>query len=255
MDDKSSFGIIGLLIVAAIVFLIIKFAWWILVIGGVLIVLFLILLVSSSKKSKGEGGADDLETQVRNALSSIRQQKFKADAKINRLKEWANDAIFTTYGNLFKDKYFKTELYEKYDEIKIEYASQIPEAQSEKTDQIVSSCINHMLTEKSKVETLDKLQKEHEALRDKLKESKMQQRQSKKLDKHVSRLNANDDDLTGEATIAKADYTLDDLKNEVALKQEYVKQLEELSLKYGDNIEGTQVNDYKSQLDALKEKL
>ena len=47
-----------------------------------------------------------------------------------------------------------------------------------------------MLTEKSKVETLDKLQKEHEALRDKLKESKMQQRQSKKLDKHVSRLNS-----------------------------------------------------------------
>lgn len=255
MNDSSSFGIIGIVLVALIVFLIIKFAWWILVIGGLLIVLFIFLLARSSKKTKGEGGTSDLEGQVRSALSSIRQQKFKSDAKIKRLQEWANDAIDTTYGNLFGDKFFRTTLYEQYDEIKMQFSTKVPAAQVEKTDQIVASCINHMLTEKSKIETLDKLQKEHEALRQKLKESKMQQRQSKRLDKHVNRLNTSSDDLSGEETIAKADYTLDDLKQEVELKQEYVKQLEELSLKYGDNIEGAQVTDYQSQLNELKSKI
>lgn len=255
MDNGSSFGILGLLLVAAIIFLIIKFAWWILVVGGILIVLFIILLIMSSKKSKGTGGTDNLETQVREALSSLRKQKFKADAKINRLKEWANDAIYTTYSDLIGDKFFRTELYEKYDEIKSNFANKLTAAQVEKTDNIVSGCMNHILTEKSKIETLDTLQKEHEALRDKLKKSKMQQRQNKRLDKHIDRLNTSNDDLSGEEAIAMADYTFDDLKNEVEMNQEYVKQLEELSLKYGDDIQGTQVDDYKNQLDELKSKL
>lgn len=255
MDDASSFGILGLILVAVVVFLIIKFAWWIFLILGVLLVLLIILLVRSSKKTKGEGGASELEGEVRNALSSIRKQKFKSEAKINRLKEWANDAIDTTYGSLLGDKFFRTKLYDQYDEIKVQFSSQVSDAQVEKTDQIVASCVNHMLTEKSKMETLDKLQKEHELLRDKLKKAKMEQRQSKRLDKHVNRLNETNDDLSGETLIAKADYTLDDLKQEVAMKQEYVKQLEELSLKYGDNIEVTQVNDYQNQLDELKSRL
>ena len=85
MNDSSSFGIIGIVLVAIIVFLIIKFAWWILIIGGLLILLFIFLLARSSKKAKGEGGTSDLEGQVRNALSSIRQQKFKSDAKIKMM--------------------------------------------------------------------------------------------------------------------------------------------------------------------------
>ncbi|MBN2664777.1 MAG: hypothetical protein JXR68_14095 [Bacteroidales bacterium] len=255
MENGSSYGILGLLLVVAIVFLIIKFAWWLLLIGGILIILFIILLIASSKKSKGDGGASDLEGQVRQALSSIRQQKFKAEAKINRLKEWANDAIETTYGSLFDDKVLRTQLYENYPEIKAQYAEKLQEAQIEKTDQIVNSCLNHMLTEKSKIETLDKLQTEHEQLRTKLKQTKTQQRQNKRLDKHVNRLNATNEDLSGEETIAMANYTIEDLQQEVALKQEYVKQLEDLSLKYGDDIQGSQVSDYQNQLDELKNRL
>jgi len=253
MNDASSFGILGILLVVAVIFLIIKFAWWILVFGAVLILLFIIMLARSSKNTKS--GASGLEEEVRSALSSIRKQKFKSEAKINRLKEWANDAIDTTYGSLFGDKFFRTSLYEQYTEIKKEFESKVPAAQVEKTDQIVGRCLSHMLTEKSKMETLDKLQTEHEALKEKLRESKMQQRKTKRLDKHVDRLNTSNDDLSGEETIAKADYTLDDLKQEVAMKQEYVKQLEELSLKYGDNIEGAQVSDYQSQLDELKSRM
>lgn len=255
MKNSSSFGILGVLLVVVVVFFVLKHIWWILLIGGILLLIFIILLVNSSKKSKGDGGASDLEGQVRQALSSIRQQKFKAEAKINRLKEWANDAIETTYGSLFDDSILRTQLYEDYLEIKEKFSSKLEAAQIEKTDQIVNSCLNHILTEKSKMQTLDKLQTEHERLRDKLKNAKMQQRKNQRLDKHVDRLNATNDDLSGEETIAKADYTLDDLKQEVALKQEYVKQLADLSLKYGDDIQGAQVTDYQSQLDALKNKL
>ncbi len=255
MEKGSSYGILGLIIVVAIIFLIIKFAWWLLLIGGVLIIALIILLILSSKKSVGEGGASDLEGQVREALSSIRKQKFKSEAKINRLKEWANDAVYTTYSSFFGDKYFKNELYEKYPEIKTQYSEKLSAAQIEKTDQIVSSCVNHMLTEKSKMETLDKLQKEHEVLKDKLKDAKIEQRQNKKLDKHINKLKATDDDLSGEALIAKNEYTFEDLQKEVLMKQEYVKQLEELGMKYGDNIQGSQVADYQSQLDELKNKL
>ncbi len=255
MDNGSSLGILGVIAFLVIVFLIIKFAWWILAILGVLVIVGIVLLIMSSKKTKGVGGTDDMEGQLREALSSIRRQKFKADAKINRLKEWANDAIDTTYGNFLGDKYFRTTLYEQFNEVEAEFAGKIPEAQAEKTQQIVNTCMQHMLAEKSKIETLDTLQKEHEELRQKLKDSKMQQRQSKRLDKHINNLNANNDDLSAEETIAKAGYTFDDLKQEVALKQEYVKQLEELSMKYGDNLEGTQITDYQSQLDELKSKI
>ncbi len=211
------------------------------------------MLIRSSKKAKTEG--DDLEDKVREALSSIRRQKYKAEAKINRLKQWTNDAISTTYGSLFGDKYFRTELYENYTEIKEKFADKLEPTQVEKADQVVKGYLKHMLTEKSKIETLETLQKEHEQLKDKLKAAKTHQRNTEKLDKHVSRINQNRDDLSAEKTIAKADYTYDDLKKEVDLKQEYVRQLEDLGLKYGENIEGPQVIDYEKQLKELKSKM
>jgi len=253
MKDKSTVGILGILLVLLAIFLLIKYAWYVLIIGGILILVFIILLISSSKKTKGS--TSSLEEQVRNALSKIRQQKFKAEAKINRLEQWANDAIATTYESLFGDKFFRNELVKNYAEIKQSFAAQIPEAQVEKTDLIVEGYIKHIETEKAKIEALDKLQQEHEELREKLKTASKIQKTGKQLDKHVNRLQNTSDDLSGEETIIKADYTLDDLKTEVELNTEYVKQLEELTLKYGDNIGAPEVNDYKNQLNELKAKL
>ncbi len=253
MEDKASFGIIGLLIIAVVIFLLIKFAWYILVGLGVLLLLFIVLLIISSKKTKS--GSNALEDQVREALSNIRRQKFKAEAKINRLTEWTNDAIETTYGSLFGNKYYKSELFEKYDEIKEKFAQELTEAQVEKTDMIVNGYKKHIQTEKMKIETLEKLQKEHEELKEKLRLAKTNQHKNKQLDKHVNRLQQTSDDLSAEETIIKTSYTFDDLKAEVELNQEYVKQLEELSVKYGDNIAAPEVDEYKNQLDALKSRI
>jgi len=253
MDDKSSFGIIGLLIIAVAIFLLIKFAWYVLVGLGALLILFIVMLIISSKKTKS--GATALEDQVREALSSIRRQKFKSEAKINRLTEWTNDAIETTYGTLFGNKYFKSELIDKYEEIKQKYASQLSEAQVEKTDMIVNGYINHIKTEKAKIETLENLQKEHEDLKEKLRLAKTNKQKNRQLDKHVNRLQSTSDDLSAEETIIKTSYSYDDLKAEVELNQEYIKQLEELTLKYGDNIAAPQVDEYKNQLEALKAKI
>ncbi len=263
MNKKSTFGILGLLLVGVIVFLVVKFMWWLLIGGIILLLVFIVMLFLSSKKSTADegDGMHDLEDQVRQALSKIRQQKFKSEAKINRLKEWANDAIETTYGDLFGDSVLKTELYKNYKDIKIEYADKLTAAQVEKTDQIVNNCLKNLSLEKSKIETLDKLQVEHETLKQKLKNVKLEERKNQRLDKHVKRISNVEDDLSGEATIAKADYTLDDLKSEVALKQEYVKQLEEVSLLYGDNLENidsldnSKTSDYQNKLDELKNKL
>jgi Ca2+/Na+ antiporter len=253
MNNKSSFGFLAFIIIVAIIFVLIKFAWYILVGIAIVFVLLLILLINSSKKSKSS--STDLENQVREALSKIRQQKFKAENKINRLTEWTNDAISTTYGNLFGDKYFKTELIDKYDEIKNLYANEIPQAQVEKTDIIVNGYLNHIEAEKAKIETLDKLQKEHEDLKQKIKESKNIQKTGQKLDKHIDRLKETDKDLGAEETIIKSTYSLEDLKSEVELKQEYIKQLESLSLKYGDDISPMQIDEYRDQLNELKEKI
>ncbi len=261
MKNKSSLGILGLLLVIAGVVLVWKFMWWILVAVGVLALLFVILLIRSSKKSAGQGGADDLESQVRAALSKIRQQKFKSEANINRLKEWANDAIETTYGDLFDDKVLRTELFKNYAGIKAEYDGKLEAAQIAKTEQIVNDCLKNISLEESKIETLDKLQVEHEQLKQKLKNVKLQSRKNQRLDKHVERLNSQSEDLSGEEVIAKADYTIDDLKAEVELKQEYVKQLEEVSMKYGDNSDNYQnmssdhLASYQNEIEALKNKL
>lgn len=253
MKDKSSLGILGILLLILLVFILIKYTWYVLIIGGILVLLFIILLIRSSKKTKGS--ASSLDEQVRTALSKIRQQKFKAEAKITRLEQWANDAIATTYENLFGDKFFRNELVKNYVEIKETFATEIPEAQVEKTDLIVDGYVKHIETERAKIEALDKLQQEHEELREKLKNATKIQRTGQKLDKHVNRLQNTSDDLSGEETIIKADYTLDDLKTEVELNTEYVKQLEELTLKYGDNIGAPEVDDYKNQLNELKAKL
>jgi len=222
MNKKGSIGILGVLIIVAVIFFLFKFPW-LLIIGGALLLLFIVMLIKASKNSENE--ASDLDAQVRNALSKIRQQKFKAEAKINRLKEWTNDAIETTYGSLFGEKFFRTELYEKYPEIKAAYSEKITPAQVEKTEMIVNGYINHIKTEQIKIETLDHLQKEHEELRGKLKNAKKIQRTGKKLDKHVDRLKDTGNDLSAEETIIKADYTYDDLKQEVEMNNEYVKQL------------------------------
>lgn len=251
MENKSSFGIIGVLVFAAIIFLIIKF-WWLLLIIGALLIVFIILLVASSKKTKGS--SSDMENQIRENLSNVRKQIFKAENTVRNAELWINEAINATYAKVLDNKYTAGELLSNYANIKEQYATQIPQAEVDKTDNVVKGYQVLIDTEKQKTEMLTKLQNEYNQLRDKLKALKASEKNQQQLDKHISRINTSMANTGAEEQVIKSNYTFDDLKSEFEYKQEYLKQLEELKFEYGGNVDINQINSYKNALDGLKSK-
>lgn len=253
MKNKPILILFIAMIIITSVIMMFKFFWWLFIIIGVLAVIVIGMLVFSKKVPKEND--DDLESKIRNTLSSIRRQKFKSEAKINRLKEWANDAIYTTYGDLFSGTKEKSELYVNYSQIKEEYSGKLNASQIEKTDNIVDGYLRHIEIEKNKIQTLDKLQTEHEELKTKIKQIHIEQRKNERLDKHSGRISANSEDLSGEKVIAKASFNVDDLRRDVDLKHEYIKQLDELSLEYGENSDSPQIGVYERKLKDISDKI
>lgn len=254
---KNSSSGLGIIIVLAVIAILLYFFWkffkFILIGGLILIIFFIIMLIISSKKSKS--GGESADEEVRQALSKVRQQKFKAENKINRLKEWGNSAIYTTYSSLFGDKFSKMELLDNYDTIKNEYGSQIPESQNTKTDQIVMGYKQHIGLEEIKIQNLNKLQDEYETLRSQIKEARRNENTNKKLDSHIKRIKDSEVDTTAEETIIKSQYTLDDLSKKVEEKSIYIEQLEELSMKYGEDITTYQLEEYKKEIEQLNQNI
>jgi len=250
---KNNSSGIGIILVIALVAILSYFFWkffkYIIIGGLILLILFIIMLIVSSKKTKSGGASADEE--VRQALSKVRQQKFKAENKINRLKEWGNSAIYTTYSSLFGDKFSKMELLDNYEKIKSEYGSQIPESQKTKTDQIVMGYKQHIGLEEIKIQNLNKLQDEYETLRSQIKEAQRNEKTNKKLDSHIKRIKDSETDTSAEETIIKSQFTLEDLSKKVEEKSLYIEQLEELSMKYGEEITTYQLEEYKKEIEKL----
>ena len=222
----------------------------------VVIVLIAIKLISASKSATTD--EQDISGKVRNSLSKVRQQKFKAENKILRLKQWSNDIIGTTYKDLFPESdlpYAKEELTTNYEELKKTYSEKLPYEQAEKCDSIVNGYINQIDAEEQKIKAFAKLQTEYEVLKDKMLAVKQRQRKQKKMDKHTQRLQNAQDDISGEAKVIEHGYTLEDLTNEVEQKEEYVNQLEQLSYQYGDEIDSGKSLDYKKNVEKIISKI
>ncbi len=215
-------------------------------------------LIGASKKEtqNEEGGTLALESQIRNSLSKARQQRFKADSKLRRLSEWANDAIVTTYSDLFPEgiPYSKTELLINYDELKSKHGERLSYEQMDKCDNIVIGYQNQIEAEKAKIVTFDKIQKEYEDLKEKVRISRNKERKQNKLDKHSHRLKNAQDDITADTEAFEQTYKLEDLTKEVALKEEYINQLEQLTHEYGDDISTSKSLEYKNSVDNILKK-
>ncbi len=234
-------------------------------IAVVAIVLVIVLAVVISKKLIGasknatqeDDGARSLESKIRNSLSKARQQKFKADSNVKRLTGWANDAIQTTYSDLFPEgmPYGKDELVVNYNELKTKHGEKISYEQMDKCDQIVVGYQNQIEAEESKIKTFNKIQKEYEELKDKVLETKAKERKQGKLDKHAKRLQSADDDISADAAAIEEGYKLEDLTKEVELKEEYINQLEKLSYEYGDDIPAGKSLEYKKSVDDILTKM
>lgn len=216
-------------------------------------------LIGASKDATNEedGGTLSLESQIRGALSKARQQKFKADTQVRRLEAWANDAITTTYSDLFPNgmPYPKNELLANYQTLKAENSDKLSYEQAQKCDQIVTGYANQIEAEKAKIQTFDKIQTEYEALREKVRLARQKERKQEKLDKHIDRIKSAQDDISADATAIEQEYRLDDLAKEVAMKEEYINQLEKLSFEYGEEIPAGKSLDYKNSVNNILDKM
>jgi len=246
---NTSFSLITILGIAVVA----------IVVVAVLAVVIFKKLISASKNAteQEDDGVRSLESKIRNSLSKARQEKFKADSKVKRLTGWANDAIQTTYSDLFPEgmPYAKEELVVNYNELKTKYGEKMSYEQMDKCDQIVVGYKNQIDAEESKIKTFDKIQKEYEELKNKVLETKAKERKQAKLDKHAKRLQSTEDDISADTAAIEQGYKLEDLTKEVELKEEYINQLERLSYEYGDDIPASKSLDYKNSVDNIITKM
>lgn len=227
-----------------------------LLLGGIafIVISFISIKLISASKSATEGENLSLEMKINNALTKARQDKFKAESEIRRLTSYAQDTILTTYSSLFPDGNLttqKSELLEKYDDIKKEYGEKLSFEMMDKCDNLVNGYKNQIELHDSKIKVFEKLQDEYTALKEKIRVTKQKERQMQQLEKHDEKLKAAQENMGAIAAEIEHEYTMDDLSKEVAYKEEYMKQLEQLSYQYGDDVSSNNAISYKTEVDNI----
>lgn len=210
-----------------------------------------------NKDNDEEGLNSEFNKKIDNALSDAQNDKREASIDIEKIKSWAAEAIVETYADIFpnghltyyREKY-KDEALEKYEQIRNDNAEKIGVEKAEKCDLIVKAYMTQIKLRESKVKLYDKLVKNYEQTRVKLKEVELKQIENEKIDKHEERLkelDGTDDDFVDAMTDTAQ---MEELVNEFELKAEYAKQLLILNEKYKDE----SVEDYTSSA-AFKEEI
>ena len=198
-------------------------------------------LIDASVEAGFDGGNGmSLEMKINSAISEARQNKFKAESEIRRLTAWSNDAIYSAYSQVFDAKGVMMErekLLANYSKIKEEYIGQVSFETEDKCDKIIRDYQQKIDGYKQRIEVFEQKQKEYTDLKEKMKAVKQNEKRLQQLDKHHQKIEAAD--KTEMASIAAGEYdlsnlTMSDLEQEVAQREEYFKQLEQLDYKYKD---------------------
>ena len=198
-------------------------------------------LIDASVEAGFDGGnAMSVEMKINNAISEARQNKFKAESEIRRLTAWSNDAIYSAYSQVFDAKGVMMErekLLDNYNKIKEEYVGQIPFETEDKCDQIVKDYQSKIEGYKQRIGIFEKKQQEYTELKEKMKQVKQNEKRMRQLEKHQQKIEAADKKEID--SIAAGEYdlsglTMGDLEQEVAQREEYFKQLEQLNYQYKD---------------------
>ncbi len=214
--------------------------------------------VFKGNKDKNEEGLNsEFTRKIDNALFDAQNDKKDASNEIGKIRTWAAEAIVETYADIFpnghltyyREKY-KDDALKKYEQIKKDNAEKIGIDKAEKCDKIVKAYMTQIKLRESKVKLYDKLVKNYEQTKEKLKEVEFKQIEDNKINKHEERLKQLDgaDDDFVEAVTDTAQ--MEELVNEFELKAEYAKQLSLLNKKYKDD----SVEDYTTSL-AFKEEI
>ncbi len=216
------------------------------------IIIFAYALIKASKKSVSQ--QDSLEGQIRQAISTARRIKFKAQSDINRLKMWANDAISVTYGQFIQDLP-ADQLLDNYEKIKQQYADKIDQTQVEKTDNIVYGYLGQIQIKQAEMETAEKTEQKYSQLLEQLKSAKIQDRKNQRLQRHEQKLEQMNKDLTAQKQLIEHDLSYDMLKQDVQQKLAYLQAMQELQQKYDTESFVQNADTYRKEMQNIVDNL
>lgn len=212
--------------------------------GGLALMLITFIVGKIMDKNVQENfdqGSDNnlsLEMKVNHAISSARQNNFKAQSEIRRLTAWCNDAIFSTFHQEYEKEgvfYEKDKLMDKFGEIKEKYSNKMSFETIDKCEHIVKDYQLKIDGYKERLEAFEKQEKEYTELKGKLQAAKQREKKLAKLDSHSKKLESASE-KEGENIIASTgemqQLSMGDIAREVEEKELYYKQLEELNFKY-----------------------
>jgi hypothetical protein len=204
----------------------------------------------------------ELENKLNENLQKARQDKRTVEASIKQLDSYARDAIVDAYSAFFqnakfsyyKDQYKKTAL-EEYEKMKETYKAQIDADVAAQCERIVKGYMNQIELSKSKMALYDKLVEQYEQLKQKMVAAKEQDKRRTELKEHEDRLKTMDESTEHlENTIVQTS-ELEDIKNEVEFREEYLNQLEKLSLEFDNKENYSGALAYKDEVDKMLNKL
>ncbi len=203
-----------------------------------------------------------LEERIDEALRKAKTDKRDATREIEDIKKWAADAIIDVYAEFFpnsnmtyyRKQYAETAL-QDYDNIKSKYASKLEPELVEKCDNIVAGYMNQIQLRESKLKLFQKLEKEYEVTKMKLGKAQEQGKRGVELDEHTNRLKNMNEDSESLSTAMTDSYHLEDIKNDIADKEEYFKQLEKLKHQYSDESDYSTSLAYKNEIDKMIDKM
>jgi len=195
-------------------------------------------------------------------LQKAKEEKRQAERDIREIRGWSQDAIIDVYADFFPNSnltYYreqhKADAIEKYDEIKAKYAQKLDAETVEKGDRIVQGYLNQIALRESKLELYDKMINEYQQTKNKLRNSKSRGKSVSNLQKHAERLEKLDDSTEHMSDSMSDTYELEDIQNELAVKEEYFKQLEILNNQFDNDSDYNNANMYKEEVDKMIKKL
>lgn len=216
------------------------------------------------KKDKDKNDLEDnsFEKKINEALKNAQNDKRDAIKDIDKIKSWAAEVIVDTYAEVFpnghltyyREKYKKDAL-EKYEQIKTDNAGKVPADKAEKCDRLLKGYLNQIGLRESKLKLYEKLEKQYLDTKSKLKNLDADKITNDKIDTHEERLRMLDSDTNTYVDAMSDTAKLDELQKEFELKNEYIKQLNELSEKYDtdndDDATYNTSNAFKEELDKM----
>lgn len=213
------------------------------------------------KRDKHDDNNEDdqlLQRRIDEALQQAESDYKKVQKAIAEVESMAAEAIIDAYidvfpnGNLslYRDKYKETAL-KDYIKIREEYDSKIDPSTVKQCEQVVLGYLKRAEELRENTKRSEKLIEEYKATKAKYEAVKRRNAKQDKLDQHGSHLSSVDD-TSLLASAIEGDYKLDDIQDEVAMKEEYLKQLEQVNREYGDSSSYvTDISADKAELDRL----